>query len=96
VKIHNTVADPTMVNDSKVNSTNEYNLASMRQPQKRRQARDGGCTQQNWSCYNEAVQKDLDDINMIQNESSICKSQQEGGNKPLNHERDCRSLKIRC
>ncbi len=85
-----------MVNDSKVNSTNEYNLASMRQPQKRRQARDGGCTQQNWSCYNEAVQKDLDDINMIQNESSICKSQQEGGNKPLNHERDCRSLKIRC
>jgi hypothetical protein len=39
-RIRNTVADATLVNDLKVNLTNEYNHASMRRPQKRRQARD--------------------------------------------------------
>ncbi len=63
---------------------------------KEEKAKDGQCTQKIWSCYNEAAQRDIDDTNMIQNESSIHKSQQKGGHIPLNSERDCRSLKIRC
>jgi hypothetical protein len=45
VRIQNTVADATMVNNPKVNSTTEYNHACIRRPRKRRQTRDGQCTQ---------------------------------------------------
>jgi hypothetical protein len=45
VRIHNTVADATMVNNPKVDLTIEYNHACMRSPWKRRRARDGRYTQ---------------------------------------------------
>jgi hypothetical protein len=45
VQIHNTVADAIKVNNPKVGSTIECTHACMRSPRKRRQARDGRCTQ---------------------------------------------------
>ncbi len=45
VRIHNTVAYATKINNPKVDSSIGYNHACMRSPWKRRRARDGRCTQ---------------------------------------------------
>jgi hypothetical protein len=65
VRIHNTVADATLVNNPKVNSTTEYNHACMRRPGKRRRARDGRSTQKSGHAT-KLAQIDLDNTNMIQ------------------------------
>jgi hypothetical protein len=80
VWIHNTVADATMFNNPKVYSTIQNNHACMRSPWKRRQARDGRCTQKFGHAAKASTIRPCwykhDSI-----ESSICKSQQGGGNK---------------
>ena len=83
MRIHNTDEDATLVNDPKVKLTNEYNHASMRHPQKRRQARDGQCTQKLWLCSNEAAQKDIDDTNMIQMNQVFANHSKEEAINPL-------------
>jgi hypothetical protein len=65
VWIHNTVADGTMVNNSIVDLTIEYNHACMRRPWKRRRARDSQCAQK-LGRATKASQRDLDNTNMIQ------------------------------
>jgi hypothetical protein len=79
-RIHNIVAGATMVNNPKVNSTIEYKHACMRRPWKRRQARDGRCTQRFGRATKASTTRPrrykYDSI-----KSSICKSQQGGGNK---------------
>ncbi len=80
VRIHNTVADATMVNNPKVDSTIEYNHACMRSPWKRRRARDGRCTQK----FGRAIKASTIRPRWYKHdsiESSIRKSQQGGGNK---------------
>ena len=82
VRIHNTFADATLVNYPKVNLTIEYNHACMRRQWKRRHARDGGCTQK----FGRATKTSTNRPRQYKhdsNESSIHKSQQGGGNKPL-------------
>ena len=66
VRIHNTVADATLDNNPKVNSTSEYNHACMRRPQKRRRAGNGQCTQRFGHATKAIAQRALDNTNMIQ------------------------------
>ncbi len=80
VRIHNTVADATMVNNPKVDSTIEHNHACMRSPWKRRRAKDGRCSQK----FGRATKASTIRPRQYKHDSiksSICKSQQGGGNK---------------
>ena len=99
VRIHNTVADATLVNNPKVNSTIEYNHACMRRPSKRRHVRDGRCTQKFGRATKGCIKRPRR-YKHDSDESSIHKSQQGGGNItlniPLNSERDCRNLQCTC
>jgi hypothetical protein len=81
VRIYNTVADATKINNPKVDSTIEYNHACMRCPWKRRQTRDGQWTQNNLVVPQKLAQIRPRQYKHDSIESSIHKSQQGGGNK---------------
>ena len=99
VRIHNTDAHATLVNNPKVNLTNEYNHTCMRvheregKPEMADKLKDLVVSQK-------AAQKRPRGYKHDSDESNIHKSQQGGGNIslniPLNSERDCRNLQCTC
>jgi hypothetical protein len=81
VRVHNTVADATMVNNPKVNLTIEYNHACMR-VHEREGKPEMADVLKDLVVPQKAAQKRPRQYKHDSDESSIHKSQQRGGSKP--------------